>query len=172
MTARRQRIQVDSHAVGGARRAGEIVEVLGSPERPRYRVRWEDGRETIVYPGSDASLSLRRQAQAGAGGRSARPETRGPKRGAAPAEPPPAAGVRAEPGDRLVIHAHRVGGPSRDAEILEALGPDGRPPFRVRWEDSGAETLFFPGSDAAVEHLARAKTRRRRPAPGAGRRAP
>ncbi|HEU4449977.1 MAG TPA: DUF1918 domain-containing protein [Gaiellaceae bacterium] len=172
MTARRDSIRVDSRAVGGARRAGEIVEVLGSPDRVRYRVRWEDGHETIVYPGSDASLSLPREAPAARGGRARAKKERAPKAGAGAGEQPAPSAVRAAPGDRLVIHAHRVGEPTRDAEILEALGADGGPPFRVRWEDSGAETLFFPGSDAAVEHLARAKTRRRRPAPGAGRRAP
>ena len=63
--------------------------------------------------------------------------------------------LKARAGDRLVIHAHKLGEHVRDAEILEALGPDGGPPFRVRWSDSGEETLHFPGNDATVEHLAR-----------------
>jgi hypothetical protein len=68
--------------------------------------------------------------------------------------------LKARPGDRLVIHAHHVGEHVRDAEILEATGPDGGPPVRVRWSDTGEETLHFPGNDATVEHLtatARAK---------------
>lgn len=69
--------------------------------------------------------------------------------------------LRARPGDRLVIHPHRLGEPERDGEILQALGPDDGPPFRVRWSDSGAETLHFPGSDASVEHLATRARRRR-----------
>jgi hypothetical protein len=64
--------------------------------------------------------------------------------------------LTARPGDRLVIRAHRLGEPERDAEIIEVLGPDGTPPFRVRWSDTGEETLHFPGSDADVEHLAAA----------------
>lgn len=69
----------------------------------------------------------------------------------------------ARPGDRLVIRGHRLGEHERDAEILEALGENGGPPFRVRWSDTGAETLLFPGSDAHIEHLARnARPRRRR----------
>jgi Ca2+-transporting ATPase len=62
-------------------------------------------------------------------------------------------GLRARPGDRLVIHGHRLEEPERDAEIL-AVGRNGGPPFRVRWSDSGREGLLYPGSDARVEHLA------------------
>jgi hypothetical protein len=56
-------------------------------------------------------------------------------------------------GDRLVIGSHRVGEPVRDAEILEVGHQDGRPPYRVRWSDTGHEGLFFPGPDAVVQHL-------------------
>jgi hypothetical protein len=62
-------------------------------------------------------------------------------------------GLRARPGDRLVVRGHRLGEPGRDGEILEARGDDGSPPFLIRWEDTGCETLLFPGSDAYVEHL-------------------
>jgi hypothetical protein len=67
--------------------------------------------------------------------------------------------LRAKPGDRLVIRGHRLGEPNRDGEILEALGEDGGPPFRVRWEDTGAVTLLYPGSDAYVDHLVHGPTR-------------
>jgi hypothetical protein len=63
--------------------------------------------------------------------------------------------LKAHPGDRLVIHAHHLGEHERDAEVLEALGQDDGPPFRVRWSDSGEETLHFPGSDASVQRLTR-----------------
>lgn len=59
--------------------------------------------------------------------------------------------LRARPGDRLVIRPERPGDPEREAEILEVLGPDNGPPFRVRWSDTGDETLQFPGSDAKVD---------------------
>lgn len=62
--------------------------------------------------------------------------------------------MKARVGDRIVIHGHRVGEPIRDGEVLEVHGPDGGPPFIVRWSDTGHETLFFPGSDATVEHFA------------------
>jgi hypothetical protein len=71
-------------------------------------------------------------------------------------------GLWARPGDRLVIHAHHQGEPARDGEILEVLGKSDGPPFRVRWEDSGSETILFPGSDAFVDHLASAGRPRKR----------
>jgi Domain of unknown function (DUF1918) len=56
-------------------------------------------------------------------------------------------------GDRIVIRGHHIGEPDRDCEVLEVRGPNGGPPYRVRWGDSGHESLFFPGPDASVEHF-------------------
>jgi iron-sulfur cluster repair protein YtfE (RIC family) len=56
-------------------------------------------------------------------------------------------------GDRIVIKGHDVGDRDRDGEILETRGTGGSPPFVVRWDDNGHETIFFPGSDAVVQHL-------------------
>lgn len=50
------RIEIESHHVGEAHRMGEIVEVLGTPEHEHFRVRWEDGSETVFYPSSDARI--------------------------------------------------------------------------------------------------------------------
>ena len=61
--------------------------------------------------------------------------------------------MRANVGDRIVIKGHGVGEPDRDCEVLEVRGPEGRPAYVVRWGDSGHETLFFPGPDAAVQHF-------------------
>ncbi|MGH2650136.1 MAG: DUF1918 domain-containing protein [Actinomycetota bacterium] len=55
-------------------------------------------------------------------------------------------------GDRLVVLGHRVGAPDRDAEILEVHGPDGGPPYLVRWSDDGHVGLIFPGPDVLIEH--------------------
>ena len=60
--------------------------------------------------------------------------------------------MRANIGDRIVIRGHRVGEPNRDCEVLEVRDPDGGPPYRVRWGDTGHESLFFPGPDATVQH--------------------
>lgn len=56
-------------------------------------------------------------------------------------------------GDRLIIRGHHIGEPERDAEVLEVLGTDGTPPFIVRWSDDGREGVFYPGSDASVQHF-------------------
>jgi Domain of unknown function (DUF1918) len=57
-------------------------------------------------------------------------------------------------GDRLIVRAHHQGQLPRDAEILEVLGHGG-PPFRVRWQDDGHESVVYPGSDVAIEHTPR-----------------
>ena len=66
--------------------------------------------------------------------------------------------MHAEVGDRLVIKGHHVGDAERDAEILEVRGENGAPPYRVRWAD-GHEGLFFPGTDASVEHEVHRRSR-------------
>lgn len=58
--------------------------------------------------------------------------------------------MRAHDGDHLVVEGTKVGSPRREGEVLEAHGPDGEPPFLVRWSD-GAECLVYPGPDAHVE---------------------
>ena len=68
----------------------------------------------------------------------------------------------AEAGDRLVVRGHHQGEPERDGEILEVLGEDGRPPYRVRWED-GHEAEVFPGSDMFVQHFGKRKTTAKKP---------
>lgn len=66
-------------------------------------------------------------------------------------------------GDRLVVRSVHLDGPVRDAEILEVRGKGGRPPYVVRWSDSGHESLVYPGPDAYVEHYPSHPV----PAPGA-----
>ena len=61
--------------------------------------------------------------------------------------------MRAQPGDQIVVRGHHVGEHERKGEVIEVHGDDGAPPFLVRWDDDGHESLFFPGSDAFVEHL-------------------
>jgi hypothetical protein len=68
--------------------------------------------------------------------------------------------MHAAVGDRLVIKGHYVGQPDRDAEILEVHGPSGSPPYLVRWEEDGHEGLFYPGSDAVVEHFCHGVSKR------------
>jgi Domain of unknown function (DUF1918) len=56
-------------------------------------------------------------------------------------------------GDRLVVRAHHQGEPERDAEILEVMGGELRPHYRVRWQDNGHETIVYPGEDVFIQHL-------------------
>ena len=59
----------------------------------------------------------------------------------------------AEVGDELIIEGHEVGRPRREGKIEEVRGPDGGPPYLVRWDDTGRATLLFPGSDCRIVHL-------------------
>jgi hypothetical protein len=47
-------IVVEGRAVGVAAKTGEILEVVGDSGHERFRVRWEDGHESIFFPGEDA----------------------------------------------------------------------------------------------------------------------
>ena len=57
--------------------------------------------------------------------------------------------MQAKVGDEIVVDAALVGGPQRNAEILEVLDVGGVVHYRVRWDD-GHEAVFFPGTDAHV----------------------
>jgi hypothetical protein len=48
-------ITVTAHHVGESERVGEILEVLGEPGHEHFRVRWDDGHESVFYPSSDAT---------------------------------------------------------------------------------------------------------------------
>lgn len=47
------RLVVRGHHQGESQRDGEIVKVLGDHGAPPYLVRWDDGHESEVFPGSD-----------------------------------------------------------------------------------------------------------------------
>jgi RimK family alpha-L-glutamate ligase len=55
-------ITITGHAVGDSPRTAVILDVLGEPGHERFRVRWEDGHESIFFPGEDAVI--RRPARA------------------------------------------------------------------------------------------------------------
>jgi prolyl-tRNA editing enzyme YbaK/EbsC (Cys-tRNA(Pro) deacylase) len=54
--APRDVVEVAGRRVGEAPRLGEVLEVLRSGDRVHYRVRWDDGHESIFYPSSDTTL--------------------------------------------------------------------------------------------------------------------
>jgi Ala-tRNA(Pro) deacylase len=54
--ARGDLVAVSGRRVGDPGRNGEILEVLGSEEHPHYVVRWEDGHESVFYPGEGTTI--------------------------------------------------------------------------------------------------------------------
>ena len=68
--------------------------------------------------------------------------------------------MNARVGDHVLVRSSTIDRPSRDGEILEVHGPDGTPPFVVRWSDTDHESLVFPGPDAYVEHFGATANRR------------
>ncbi|MGY4103252.1 DUF1918 domain-containing protein [Nocardia sp. R16R-3T] len=58
--------------------------------------------------------------------------------------------MMANVGDRLLVHGHVVGQGDRHGEIVEVRGPQGAPPYVVRFDD-GHESLVYPGPDAIIE---------------------
>ena len=59
----------------------------------------------------------------------------------------------AQAGDQIRVRGHHIDEPDRRGQIVDVRGPDGTPPYVVRWDDSDHEVLFFPGSDAVIDHL-------------------
>lgn len=58
--------------------------------------------------------------------------------------------VHANVGDWLLLHQRSDHHGLRRAQITDVHSPDGSPPYVVRWLDSGATTVIFPGADATV----------------------
>lgn len=59
--------------------------------------------------------------------------------------------MEANVGDTLLVHGRTVGQHDKVAEVVEVLGPEGTPPYRVRFQD-GHEALMSPGPDTVVQH--------------------
>ncbi|MFF0435866.1 DUF1918 domain-containing protein [Streptomyces sp. NPDC004327] len=60
--------------------------------------------------------------------------------------------MRASKGDKLVVHGRTVGQHDRTAEVLQVMGENGDPPFRVKFDDDGHEAVVSPGPDSQVRH--------------------
>ncbi len=54
-------VLVDGRRVGDPGRLGEVLESGGEPGHERLRVRWEDGRESVLYPGGDVRIQRKRR---------------------------------------------------------------------------------------------------------------
>jgi hypothetical protein len=49
-------VEIHGHRLGEKPRIGEILEVFGDSAHEHYRVRWDDGHESIFYPSGDATI--------------------------------------------------------------------------------------------------------------------
>jgi hypothetical protein len=58
--------------------------------------------------------------------------------------------MKAAPGEWLMIEGTHLNDRKRHGLILEVHGPDGSPPYLVRWDDSDAETIVVPSSSAHI----------------------
>jgi hypothetical protein len=58
-------LTIKGHRVGEPERTGEILDVRDEGEETRYLVRWEDGHEAWLYPGSDAVVEPKKKRAAG-----------------------------------------------------------------------------------------------------------
>ncbi|MBT9256866.1 DUF1876 family protein [Phycicoccus sp. MAQZ13P-2] len=56
--------------------------------------------------------------------------------------------MRAHPGHHIVLTGERVDQPARAGEVL-GCGPDGEPPWTVRWDDGHTSTLY-PGAGSVL----------------------
>ncbi|MEX2290433.1 MAG: DUF1918 domain-containing protein [Mycobacteriales bacterium] len=54
--------------------------------------------------------------------------------------------MHAGKGDHVTVPGRHVGDPERHGEVLEIRGPDGGPPYLIRW-DNGHERLVCPGAE-------------------------
>jgi uncharacterized protein DUF1918 len=59
-------VKISGRHVGDPGRTGEIVAVLGEEEHVHYLVRWEDDRESILYPGEGTTIQASEGAVASA----------------------------------------------------------------------------------------------------------
>jgi hypothetical protein len=68
------RLVVRRRRPGDAERHAEVLEVHGKDGAPPYLVRWSDGHESILVPGSETSVEAPRRRRPGrqAGGRGSR----------------------------------------------------------------------------------------------------
>ena len=57
------RLHVRGRVVGAPDPSSEIIELRGADGGPPYLVRHEDGSESLVFPGADASVERRESAE-------------------------------------------------------------------------------------------------------------
>jgi hypothetical protein len=61
--------------------------------------------------------------------------------------------MQAHRGDEIVIEPLQVGGHRRIGQVLQVLGRPGHERYRIRWDDDGHESIFFPSSGSSFVHV-------------------
>ena len=64
------RIVIKGHRVGEPERQCEVLEARGPDGGSPYFVRWDNGTEALIYPGSDATVQQGKPRQRRSGGNS------------------------------------------------------------------------------------------------------
>jgi Domain of unknown function (DUF1918) len=57
------RIEIESETVGTPTREGEILEVMQGELSVRYRIRWQDGHETVFTPSGGTARIIPKRAK-------------------------------------------------------------------------------------------------------------
>ncbi|MET9315829.1 DUF1918 domain-containing protein [Kribbella sp. NPDC003505] len=53
--------------------------------------------------------------------------------------------MHAVTGNWIIVESTHLNEHKRQGLIMEVHGPDGSPPYLVRWDDTGTESVFVPG---------------------------
>ena len=61
--------------------------------------------------------------------------------------------MKAHIGDQVIVASAQTGAPARTGSIVELRHPDGTPPYVVRWDDTGHDGVYFPGTDGRIESV-------------------
>ena len=72
--------------------------------------------------------------------------------------------MRAQIGDLIVLAGEQVDRPTRDGRVLEVRGPEGGPPYLVRWND-GRTGLLYPGPGSVLRVISPGDSASHIPAP-------
>jgi hypothetical protein len=64
------RVAAESESTDRSSRKGTVEERLGSEASPRYRIRWDDGHESIYTPAAGSLHRITEDEPAGSGARS------------------------------------------------------------------------------------------------------
>ena len=58
------RIAIESEHVGDGLREGRVIEVIGSGDGIHYRVKWDDGHESVLFPSAGSVTVIPKAAKA------------------------------------------------------------------------------------------------------------